>query len=74
MFKNKAELTKAYASLMEKQIIPLVRKGLSATIYTQVSDVESEVNGIMTYDRDIMKIDYETIRKLNKRIFSIILR
>lgn len=74
MFKNKKDMTKAYVKLMEKQIVPLISKGLSGIVYTQVSDVESEVNGIMTYDREIMKIDYETIKKLNKRIFSIILR
>ncbi|MBQ7653644.1 MAG: glycoside hydrolase family 2, partial [Clostridia bacterium] len=59
-----------YAKLIEKQVIPLIKKGLSATVYTQVSDVEDEINGIMTYDREIIKIDGETINKLNKLMIS----
>ncbi len=74
MYKDKKSLTKAYEKLFNKQIIPLVSKGLSAVVYTQLSDVENETNGIMTYDRDIMKIDNETIVKINKRLFSILVR
>ena len=66
MYLSKKSLTKAYKKLMQKQIIPLIEKGLSAFIYTQVSDVEFEVNGIMTYDREIIKIDEKTIYDLNK--------
>lgn len=68
MYKNKDSLTKAYRRLLEKEIIPLVPKGLSATIYTQVSDVEHEVNGIMTYDREIIKIDEAALRELNGKL------
>ncbi|MBP3330489.1 MAG: glycoside hydrolase family 2 [Clostridia bacterium] len=74
MYKDKKSLTKAYEKLFNRQIIPLVSKGLSAVVYTQLSDVENETNGIMTYDRDIMKLDNETIIKLNKRLFSILVR
>lgn len=74
MYKDKKSLTKAYEKLFNRQIIPLVSKGLSAVIYTQLSDVENETNGIMTYDRDIMKIDNDTIVKINKRLFSILVR
>lgn len=74
MFQDKKQLTKAYEKLFEKQIVPLVQKGLSATVYTQLSDVENEVNGIMSYDRDIMKIDGETIQRINKRLVSIVIR
>ncbi|NLX93874.1 MAG: glycoside hydrolase family 2 [Clostridiales bacterium] len=68
MFKDEASLTKAYKKLMERQIIPLVKKGLSATVYTQVSDVENEVNGILTYDREIMKLDAHTVKALNEKL------
>lgn len=68
MFKNKAGLTAAYAKLIEKQIIPLVSKGLCATVYTQISDVENEVNGLLTYDRDIQKMDEAVVRALNERL------
>ncbi len=50
------ELNAAYNLLMEKQLLPLLRKGLSGAVYTQLSDVEEEVNGLVTYDRRIVKI------------------
>ncbi len=68
MFRNKESLTKAYKRLFEKQIIPKIKKGLSATVYTQVSDVEFEVNGIFTYDRELIKIDADTIKAINSKM------
>lgn len=68
MYKSKETLTKAYKNLFEKQIIPLIPKGLSATVYTQVSDVEFEVNGLLTYDRALVKVDEETVKDINKRM------
>ena len=61
-------LTKAYKNLHEKQVIPLIDKGLSATVYTQVSDVENEVNGILTYDREHIKIDENVLIEINKKL------
>lgn len=68
MYSSKETLTKAYKNLHEKQIIPNIRKGLSATVYTQVSDVEFEVNGILSYDRELVKIDEDTLRELNAKM------
>lgn len=68
MYTSKASLTNAYRKLHEHQIIPAIKKGLSATVYTQVSDVEFEVNGILTYDREIVKIDEQTIIDINKKL------
>ena len=68
MYSSKESLTKAYRKLFEKQIIPNIAKGLSATVYTQVSDVEFEVNGILTYDRAIVKVDEETLRDINSQM------
>lgn len=68
MYRSKETLTAAYRKLFEKQIIPLIEKGLSAAVYTQVSDVEFEVNGIMTYDRRLVKIDENTVKELNERM------
>lgn len=68
MFKSKESLTKAYKKLYEKQIMPLIKKGLSALVYTQVSDVEFEVNGIMTYDRALVKVDENTVKDINARL------
>lgn len=64
-FKNKSTLTNAYKKLYEKQIIPLIDKGLCGTIYTQVSDVENEYNGIYTYDRKVLKIEEDVIKEIN---------
>lgn len=68
MYKTKETLTAAYKKLFEKQIITSIAKGLSATVYTQVSDVEFEVNGIFTYDRELLKIDGDTIREINSKL------
>ena len=66
MYNSKASLTEAYRKLHDHQIIRAIKKGLSASVYTQVSDVEFEVNGILTYDREIVKIDEEVIKRINK--------
>nr|MCR5735797.1 glycoside hydrolase family 2 [Lachnospiraceae bacterium] len=55
--KTSDELKNRYSKLMSHTIEPEINKGLSATIYTQLSDVEEEVNGILTYDRDICKLE-----------------
>ena len=49
------------AALYRESILPAVEKGLCAAIYTQVSDVEDEVNGLMTYDRRVVKPDGDTM-------------
>ncbi len=51
------ELGVAYYNLINADMKPLIQKGLSGAVYTQVSDVEEEVNGLMTYDRKITKIN-----------------
>lgn len=68
MYKSKESMTAAYKKLLEKQVIPAMKKGLSATVYTQVSDVEFEVNGMLTYDREIIKLDEQTVIDLNKKL------
>ena len=50
------ELSKAFHELIEKQVYALEEKGLSGAVYTQLSDVEEEVNGLVTYDRKIVKM------------------
>ena len=51
-----------------KTIIPQIKTGLAATVYTQVTDVEDELNGILTYDRKVVKIDEETIKEINRKV------
>ncbi len=66
-FKDQESLTKAYEQLLLK-LRPLVGQGLSAAIYTQTTDVEVEVNGLMTYDRKVNKIPTSTAA-LAKRLY-----
>ena len=67
-YKDLQRLKKAMVSLYQKQIISLVAKGLSGAILTQLSDVEQETNGLVTYDRKVMKIEAKTMRSLNQAL------
>ncbi|MBP8605678.1 MAG: beta galactosidase jelly roll domain-containing protein [Phycisphaerae bacterium] len=69
-YKNTEELTDAYVGLLTA-MRPLIAQGLSAAVYTQTSDVEIEINGLMTYDRKVVKMDLgrcaEAAAKLYRR-------
>lgn len=68
MYPNEKLLSAAYKLLFKTQIIPLIKHGLCATVYTQVSDVEFEVNGILTYDRKIVKLDENMLKEINAQM------
>ena len=55
------QLNTAVKKLYLEEVLPCIEKGLCAAIYTQVSDVEDEINGVMTYDRKICKLQPETM-------------
>ena len=59
--KTPAELTQRLKDIYEKRVIPAVKKGLCASVYTQISDVEDEINGLLTYDRKLSKPDAATM-------------
>ena len=61
-----APLSLEYAlqALYDEQIRPAIAQGLSAAVYTQLSDVEHELNGLVTYDRSIVKLPVQTLRKI----------
>lgn len=61
-YETSAALSEGFAALHRDQIEPAVRRGLAATVYTQLSDVEDELNGLLTWDREVLKIPPETIR------------
>ena len=63
--KDKADLTKRYKMLQWKTILPQLRRGLSALVYTQLTDVEDEVNGLFTYDRAALKPEAAAVRSCN---------
>ncbi|MEG1528113.1 MAG: glycoside hydrolase family 2 TIM barrel-domain containing protein [Clostridia bacterium] len=67
-FKDKDKLFNAYVKLYSSQVIPYISKGLSVAIYTQLTDVEDEVNGLITYDRLVCKFDIDRIKEFNERI------
>ncbi len=58
----------AFARLHAEQIVPAIRRGLSATVYTQLSDVEDELNGLLTYDREVLKLPEDLVRAVNRRL------
>ena len=64
-FKTREELQAAYVALINEQLKPLVQKGVSAAVYTQLTDVETEINGLITYDREIVKMDMDVLNELN---------
>jgi hypothetical protein len=67
-FKNADALYEKYASFMNR-LEYLIQKGLSAAVYTQTTDVEGEVNGLMTYDRKIFKIPVEKLKAVHNKLY-----
>ncbi len=66
-YKTEEAVTDAYISLAEK-LKKLIPFGYSAAVYTQTTDVEIEINGLMTYDRKVVKLDEGKIRKVNREV------
>lgn len=62
------EFNRAFQKLMEEQIIPAKERGLAAAVYTQVSDVEGERNGLLTYDRKVCKANEAIFRAVNAKL------
>lgn len=63
-----AEFNRAFQKLMEEQSIPAKERGLAAAVYTQVSDVEGERNGLLTYDRKVCKANEAIFRAVNAKL------
>ena len=68
-FKDVESLDNAVCNLFEKEVLPLVKKGLCASIYTQLSDVEDETNGLVTYDREIVKFS-SSLKTICEKIYK----
>ena len=68
LFNNKEDFQNEYVRFVTKEIIPAKRAGMSAFIYTQLSDVEEEMNGFVSYDRKEIKVDISTIADINNKI------
>jgi len=67
-YKNPEDLTDAYVQLIRK-LNPLIGNGLAAAVYTQTTDVEVEVNGFMTYDRAVLKMDTKRVETANRKLY-----
>jgi hypothetical protein len=67
-YETRRELTDAYVALLGR-LRPLIGPGLSAAVYTQTTDVEIEVNGLMTYDRAIVKMNAAKAAAANRRLY-----
>ncbi len=69
-FKEPNAFMDALETLYLSEIVPLVEKGLCAAIYTQLSDVEDETNGLLSYDRRILKVDKKRMQKIAEKIYN----
>ncbi|MFX0063555.1 MAG: sugar-binding domain-containing protein [Candidatus Hermodarchaeota archaeon] len=66
---DKQELFERYSKLIS-QLLPMINQGLCAAVYTQTTDIEGEINGLLTYDREITKIDPDQIAELHQRLLN----
>jgi len=67
-FTSREDFEDAFIALYENEVLPLVRLGASGFVYTQLSDVEDETNGIVTYDRRVVKLDPTRVLQTMKKI------
>lgn len=72
-FGSSKEVTDEYVKYAEK-LYDLISRGFSAAVYTQTTDVEVEVNGLMTYDRKVVKMDAKRVKEINERIVGSLSR
>ena len=68
IYKSQESFDAAIKKLYENRVAPAIARGLSAAIYTEVSDVEDEVNGLLSYDREVLKVTPEIMKKANEKI------
>lgn len=70
-YKTSEAATAAYLQLAEK-LKKLIPFGYAAAVYTQTTDVETEINGLITYDRKVIKLNADSLQKVNKEVIQII--
>jgi beta-galactosidase/beta-glucuronidase len=68
-FQNADTLFRVYTTFINN-LVPFIEKGLSAAVYTQTTDVEIEVNGLITYDRKVMKIPVDRLKELHQKLYN----
>lgn len=68
-FKNSDEVTRQYVEYANS-LRDMVKRGFSAAVYTQTTDMEGEINGVMTYDRKVIKMNEDALRKANLEVIN----
>ena len=68
-YKSGEDVLQQY-SVYAEDLIKIIQQGVSAAVYTQTTDVEGEVNGLMTYDRQIVKMDENRLRAVNQAVIA----
>ena len=68
-YQSAEELLENYITKFE-QIVAMKAKGVCGAVYTQTTDVEGEVNGLMTYDREVIKIDPAKLKQLHSVLYE----
>ena len=71
-FSSPLEYENAVISLFKDEALPLVRESVSALVYTQISDVEDETNGFITYDRRVVKVNKERFRSVLDELYAAV--
>ncbi len=71
-FRDREALEGAIVALYREQIIPAAEAGLCAAVYTQLTDVEDEINGLLTYDRKVEKVSRERMLAVAEELFSAV--
>jgi len=69
-FKTREALMKGYKDLLLEQVAPLIPRGLGAAIYTQTTDIETEINGLLSYDRKVEKMEADFLRDLHQGLIN----
>ena len=67
--RNLQEYRRKLTGLYRSHILPAISRGLCTAIYTQVSDVEEEINGLLTYDRQVLKADEAEMAELSRELY-----
>ena len=66
--KDSDELTSRIEEMYEKMLLPYIAGGVCGCVYTQLSDVEGEINGMYTYDRKVCKVDKNRMKKIAEKL------
>ena len=68
MYSDPESFSKGFFELYERDILPLIEKGVCCDVYTQLCDVEDEINGLVTYDRRVVKLPEDRAKELGRRL------